>query len=315
MRFTITKKATGEQVKEFVQTQTKYLHLIIVSSDLAEFYHEHPDLESDGTFLLKDFAFKREVPYTLYFDLSPSGSGDDILLRRDIGVGQNVYIAPFLKSTQFPVASQGLQVRLFLDPGEPKTIGNTFFTFTLSDAANGAPVSDLEAYLGVPAHLVMISQKSFDYIHMHPSGNFPTDPVKLDALRFGPNIQFQTTFPEEGFYKGWLQVLRGGNIVVLAFVISVEKGTGLTRDQIATNVHFVQAREENRSIVKFALITLFMCGIILLFYPKRSSISSLPPSSLPVVASPASPQASATSPVQPASDSKQNQPPQQPNNT
>ena len=52
----------------------KILHLLMVSSDLAWFSHEHPELQTDGTFVLKT-SFPHGGEFTLYHDFTPSGVG------------------------------------------------------------------------------------------------------------------------------------------------------------------------------------------------------------------------------------------------
>ncbi len=272
LRISIFKRMVGVQIKDFLKTHTKELHLIIVSPDMEEFYHMHPVLQNDGSFLLSGFVFPREIRYTMFFDLQPAETSG-ILLNREVTVGAGEIPSLQLQSSQFPVKAGGVSLNLVTDPPEPRSIGMTEMRFTFSDAKTGSPISDIKSYLGAAAHLVMLPE-SFDYLHVHPIGNFPTDPIEIDALNFGPEIVFHASFPKEGFYKGWMQLERRGKnmIETIPFTIRVEKGYGLTRNQVAAVVHNTQETEEARAVWKFALLSLFIFGMILLFYPRRPKV-------------------------------------------
>lgn len=287
LRISIHEKAAGKQIQSFDVTHEKQLHLIIVSSDLEEFYHVHPIFQSDGTFLLENFSFPRELRYTLFFDLKPTGAGG-ILLRKDVLVGKGAADPPFLKPSQFPVDVGDFLLDFKSNPTLLTSGGEAQLTFRLRDVKTGALVTDIQPYLAAPAHLVVLSEKSLEYLHMHPLGDIPTDPALLSKMRFGPDIQFAATFPQAGAYKGWLQILRNGTVIALPFIVDVLAGehmmadgsamsgdhygtsqAGLTRDEVAELVHETQKTEESRSVIKFIALTLFIMGMMLLYYPRK----------------------------------------------
>src|SRR5690349_16830386 len=51
------KNSNGETVKDLQIVHEKLIHLLIVSDDLAEFYHEHPEPQANGSFKVP-FTFK-----------------------------------------------------------------------------------------------------------------------------------------------------------------------------------------------------------------------------------------------------------------
>ncbi|MDP3963275.1 MAG: hypothetical protein Q8Q39_02140 [bacterium] len=268
LRITIHERLAEMQIKNFLKTHTKEMHLIIVSPDMEEFYHEHPVLQVDGSFLLKGFSFPREIVYTLFFDLQPAGTSG-ILLENTVTVGAGTVPALEVTPSLFPIKIDGISLDIATDPAAPRTIGITEMRFSLSHKDTGKPVDDIQAYLGAPAHLVMLPA-SFSYLHVHPIGDFPEDPAKLDAMNFGPEIIFHASFPEAGLYKGWLQFQRRGqNVQTIPFVMNVEPGIGLTRNQVGMIVHDVQMEEEARSAVKFIVLAVVLGGILWIFYPKR----------------------------------------------
>jgi hypothetical protein len=83
-------------------------------------------------------------------------------------------------------------------------------SFRIEDAASGAPVTDLEPYLGASAHLLIVTDDLTEAVHGHP----------VDEAR-GPALSFTPILPRSGRYKLWLQVQRAGRVSTAPFVIDV----------------------------------------------------------------------------------------------
>jgi hypothetical protein len=88
-------------------------------------------------------------------------------------------------------------------------------TFRIEDAATGAPVTDLEPYLGAAAHLLVVSADLTEAIHGHPIGTSLVGQVQGAALSFAPLV------PRAGVYKVWIQFQRAGRVSTADFVIDV----------------------------------------------------------------------------------------------
>lgn len=285
LRFVVSEKAAGRQIRNFEKTHSKYLHLIIVSSDLTEFYHKHPQLQADGAFGLERFAFPRESSYTLFFDFKPVGASG-VLVRKEVAVGRGVRTAPHLEPSRWPVLAEEVRLDLKITP-EMLTVGqDAQLAFHLSDRRTGTPVADVEPYLAAPAHLVMLSEASLAYVHVHPDREI-SDDSRNSAERFGPEIVFHAAFPEAGRYKGWLQFQRRGEISTIPFVVSAERGRGLGRHEVAELVHETQQLEEGRAVVRFVALAISILGLVMLFWPRRPqpvapSSGAAPPPASPV---------------------------------
>ncbi|MFC7671036.1 heavy metal-binding domain-containing protein [Hymenobacter humi] len=52
----------------------KKIHLIIVSKDLGQFYHEHPEYTAEGNYQVK-YTFPKGGQYVLFQDYTPDGAG------------------------------------------------------------------------------------------------------------------------------------------------------------------------------------------------------------------------------------------------
>jgi hypothetical protein len=86
-------------------------------------------------------------------------------------------------------------------------------TIALTDAASGAPVDDLQPYLGAWGHLFVLHEGRDEALHAHPD-TAATTPG-------GPAVAFDVMFPRPGTYHLWMQVQRRGAIVTLPFVVRV----------------------------------------------------------------------------------------------
>ena len=83
--------------------------------------------------------------------------------------------------------------------------------FTLADASTGAPVSDLEPFLGAAGHMLVVNADLTEANHAHP---------EEQAAR-GPSVSFHPRMPAAGFYKLWVQFQRKGRVITVPFVVSV----------------------------------------------------------------------------------------------
>ena len=104
--------------------------------------------------------------------------------------------------------ANGLRVRL--EAASSGMLKPTKLRFTFSDDRTGAPVTDLEPYLGASAHLLIVNADLSVAIHVHPEG----------ALTAGPIIAFEPLLPVPGPYKLWIQVQRAGAVITVPFVIA-----------------------------------------------------------------------------------------------
>jgi hypothetical protein len=192
----------------------RLLHVFLVSRDLAWFQHVHPEHSPDGTFAL-DVAWPAAGQYAFFADFYPAGGTPQLL--------QTLIVTPDYRGSAFPPtpaptpdASEskgdgGLRVVLnapALVAGRELTL-----TFSLSDATTGAPVTDLEPYLGAPGHMFAVSADLGDGVHSHPSR----------MKEMGPAVSFDLTFPRPGLHKVWVQFQWRGKVVTVPFVLDVTR--------------------------------------------------------------------------------------------
>lgn len=204
--------ADGSAVEQFEVNHEKLLHLIVVSEDLSYFRHLHPDYEAEGTFAVRT-SFPEGGRYKLISDFIPKGA-TEVTAMEWLEVGEQAQghedhphgIEP---DSELRQVVEGKAVEFQIDSlvaGESSTL-----SFNVLDAGTKEPIKNLEPYLGAVGHVVILSEDTEAYLHVHP----------LDEDATGPVAQFMTTFPESGLYKIWGQFQHEGKVFTVPYVVEV----------------------------------------------------------------------------------------------
>jgi hypothetical protein len=115
-----------------------------------------------------------------------------------------------------------MSVTLRLPPGGLIAGREQTLTYRIVDAATGAPVSDIEPYLGAWGHSLLISEDTSHVVHAHPSEHVHAG---ADAKGGGPELTFKAILPEPGTYRIWTQIKRGGDVSTAVFTVAVAPAT------------------------------------------------------------------------------------------
>lgn len=244
LSFTV-KNDKGEIVKDLPIVHEKPMHLLIVSDDLAEYYHVHPDPQSDGSYKVP-FAFTNGGNFKLYADFTPKDSVqvvENFLLK----VSGNERARVELKADEkFEKTIDGL--RFVMKPDADLVAGKELMlNFSVFDEKTNKPVTDLEKYLGEYAHFVIISQDLQKFVHAHPMSKEEhsegshdmskmndqkideskphTHDDKTDTKGVSPSeVSAHTSFPQAGLFKVFAQFQRAGKVITVPFVVNVKAG-------------------------------------------------------------------------------------------
>lgn len=217
--FTFTlKNPKGETVETVEIVHEKPMHLLIVSADLAEFYHEHPEQQSDHTFKTS-FTFKNGGKYKLYTDFTPTG-GKQTVKSFDVTVTGNERAKVELKADEkFEKTVDDLNVSM--KPNDTLLTGKGLtLDFTVIDAKTKKPVTDLQKYLGELAHFVVISQDLQDFVHVHPMS--PDANHSHSETPSNATVSAHITFPKAGLYKLFAQFKRNDKVITVPFAVDVK---------------------------------------------------------------------------------------------
>jgi plastocyanin len=228
------KNPAGETVRFLQFVHERPMHLLVVSDDLADFEHIHPEMQPDDSYgVIHTFA--NAGRYRLYADYTPPGSGT-VVDRFDLTVkGARRPRVELKPDTILTKTVDGLTVSLKND--RPVRAGESvMFTASLANQADGLQVHDLQLYLGALAHFVVISRDLQDFIHAHPQeAGEVFDPSQDPALHVhdtsqlakrlvGPSpsaVSTYVTFPRPGLYKMWAQFQRNDRVTTVPFVLDV----------------------------------------------------------------------------------------------
>ena len=209
LAFTV-RDAKGNLVRELPHVHEKPMHLLVISKDLRDFFHLHPELQADGSYRV-EHTFPSGGDYTLFIDYTPKGA-PQVVDRIPLTVkGAPRATAALRADTTSTRTVDGLRVTM--TPSKPPRPGEgVVLQFAVVDEKTGRPAADLEPYLGAMAHFVILSEDSKDFLHAHPLEEKPTGDGRVSA---------HTTFPRAGFYKAWVQLQRDGKVITVPFVLNV----------------------------------------------------------------------------------------------
>lgn len=206
LRLTVTDPVTRAIVRTFAIVHERPLHLFVIGDGLEFFTHDHPVPQSDGVFML-DVRLPRPGPYMAIAEFLPA-KGSPQMFQQTFTTGE-AFATPANPAIDLaPKTVDGLRVSLDgskVAAGDPNVL-----TFSIEEAASGAPVTDLEPYLGASAHLLVVPVDLTEAIHGHPT-----------AEAKGPAVSFAPLLPRAGRYKAWIQFQRAGRVSTAAFVFDV----------------------------------------------------------------------------------------------
>jgi hypothetical protein len=221
LRLTVRDPDTGEIVRSFSVVHEKIFHLFIVSQDLEHYAHLHPEQEADGSFVI-DVTLPRDGYYKVYSDFLPVGGTPQVIPRPLVTRG---FTGDLASSAARLVADRtlkksvaGMSIELEL-PGDGLVAGrDEKFVYRVTDASTGAPVSDIEPYLGAWGHSLVMSADTLDFVHAHPIELLPEANA---AATGGPTLTFKAVLPKPGNYRVWTQVKRRGEVSTVVFTLAV----------------------------------------------------------------------------------------------
>ena len=220
-RIAIRHPLTGEPVTQFAEVHDKLFHFFIVSRDMTQFFHEHPVLEKDGSFTI-EHVIPTAGQYMLFSDFMPVGGGPQMIASPLVTAGFDGDIAsswPNLKpDTSFVKTANGVTVDLQIDPAKLIAGEEADVPIHFEDAKTGAPVKDLQRYLGAFGHAMMLSEDMTEHVHAHPAEMLEGTTITEGG---GPDLVFHALFPKPGNYRIWLQFQRNNVLSTVPFTVRV----------------------------------------------------------------------------------------------
>ncbi|MEF2097358.1 hypothetical protein FC682_17755 [Peribacillus simplex] len=192
-------KDKDQNSPELETSHEKIMHLIIVSADLEDYYHLHPEEKGNGVYTLKfdlpENTYKAFVdikPKNLAYQVSPIGlhvgKGHSELKENPLKVDKNLTKTINEKTVELNTTKLGIN----------KDVTLSFDTKGITP----------EPYLGALGHVVILDDKGEKFVHVHPTSEEQT--------------QFETKFDKPGIYKVWGEFKFDGKVNSYPFVIEVK---------------------------------------------------------------------------------------------
>jgi hypothetical protein len=190
--------STGAVVTEFEDRHERLMHLIVVSNDLTDYAHLHPQLADDGTWTAQLPAL---VPggYRVIADTVPAG-GPDLALTVDLIVPGSATGRPLPEPSDTATVDD-LDVSLDLVPS-PHGL-----TAELTVRRDGTVVEP-DPYLGARGHLVAIDAEDLAYLHVHPADG-------------EGSVSFAVAEPTPGRYRLFFDFSVAGTVHTAAFTVDI----------------------------------------------------------------------------------------------
>jgi hypothetical protein len=194
----------GKPVTAYTTAHERDLHLIVVRRDLTGFQHVHPALGADGVWSVP-LRVDRPGAYRVFADFQPAGREDGLILGADVAAPGDY--RPDYRPVPAEKGRQTATVEDYTVTLDGKLTPGTASKLTLTVTKAGAPVTDLQPYLGAFGHLVVLRDGDLAYLHVHPEESKAT----------GPQIVFYAEVPSEGTYGLFLDFQHAGTVRTASF--------------------------------------------------------------------------------------------------
>ena len=204
----------GAPVTAFEVEHDKRMHLIVVRRDTTGFQHVHPEMAPDGTWSVP-LAVAAAGSYRAFADFAPTG-GEPTTLGVDLA-------APGDYQPVVPVETRTAQVDGYTVELTGDLVPGWSSPVALTISRDGAPVTDLQPYLGAYGHLVALRQGDLAYLHVHPDGT-PGDGM----TPAGPAVEFVAEVPSAGTYRLFLDFQHGGVVRTAEFTVTTTGSAALS---------------------------------------------------------------------------------------
>jgi hypothetical protein len=222
--FTVHHPLSGERAKDFVVIHEKLFHLFVISRDLEEFAHIHPERHGDGSFTI-EHTLPKPGQYQLFADFLPMGGGSQITGVPLITAGTDSDImssrAKLTPDAALAKTVDGVKIEILNERSTILGGEEVDLVFRFTDEATDKPLTDLERYLGAFGHLVILSEDMTEYVHAHPREESQPDPSAPPTG--GPEVLYDALLPKAGKYRAWLQFQRHGKLSTAVFTFNAPR--------------------------------------------------------------------------------------------
>ncbi|MEZ0454637.1 hypothetical protein ABTW24_23815 [Sphingobacterium thalpophilum] len=183
------------------------IHLLIVNEQLSWFTHIHPEEQLDGTFQVTT-TFPSPGRYLLFTDYKPTGYPASVN-KQVIDIEGSTPVSEANGQTKLVSYVDGYKITL-VNGNQLSTDTTQGLQFAIEKDGRTVPAKEIQNYLGAAAHIVMISNKDKDFLHIHPMTNseFP--------------IYAEAHITKSGHYVLWVQFKTDDTVLTADFNVEVK---------------------------------------------------------------------------------------------
>jgi P-type Cu+ transporter len=216
---TVVDSASGAPVEDLTRSHEAWMHLIATREDLGTFAHVHPQPTGEPGQLAVEVTFPTAGRYVVNTEFRRQGEMSDVLQRQVVTVAGPTPDPVVLTPGPRTVVVDGVRVDL---EGDAVAGDVSDLDFTVTDAATGRPVDDLQPYLAAAGHVVVMRADGETFAHEHAEvtddGGRPV--FALPGQTFGPDLDVHAEFPTAGTYRLWAQFrLADGRVITVPFTV------------------------------------------------------------------------------------------------
>jgi Cu+-exporting ATPase len=210
---------TGRPIEDLTRSHEAWMHLIATRADLGTFAHVHPQPTGRPGELAVELTFPTAGQYVVNAEFRRQGQLGDVHVRQVLTVAGAAPAPVTLAEGPRSTVIDGVRVQL---DGAAEAGQVSDLHYTLTDAATGRPVTNLQPYLAAAGHIVVMRADGATFAHEHAE---VTDadgrPVfALPGTTFGPQLDVHAEFPTAGLYRLWAQFrLADGDLITIPFTV------------------------------------------------------------------------------------------------
>lgn len=230
------------KMDDLVDDHSHRMYLFAVREpEMDVMLHLHPEEKEPGEF---EVALPSMAPgaFRLFADVVhqdgsletfTADAGLPVQAGHALGGDDSEGVVPAISRTDVALASETTSVRLMdgysmtLDMSQPlHARSGQLPRFSLLDPAGGQP-KDMELYMGMQAHAVVIKTDGTVFAHIHTAGTIPMAAygMNMQGMQMGggpaSQVSFPFGFPSTGKYRVFLQMKHGGVVETGAFDLLV----------------------------------------------------------------------------------------------
>jgi Cu+-exporting ATPase len=216
---TLVDERTGKPIDDLTRTHEAWMHLIATREDLGTFAHVHPQPTGRPGQLAVDLTFPTPGRYIVNAEFRRQGEMGDVHVRQVLTVAGTAPAPTVLTEGPRSAVVDGIRVQL---EGDAEAGRRSDLHYTLTDAATGRPVDDLQPYLAAAGHIVVMRADGQTFAHEHAElTDAAGRPVfALPGQTFGPELEVHADFPTAGTYQLWAQFrLVDGDLITVPFTV------------------------------------------------------------------------------------------------